>query len=126
MKRSQFKEYIKEEIRNMLREDYASKLYKLEGLLVTDTNKKTQTQVLSDIRSVPGVTTVDIEEYTPNVPKPGYMYDRITIKVDPYPYTKSGKPFTIENLQSIIDGINKIRGVVKLKVENPQLINIGI
>jgi hypothetical protein len=54
------------------------------------------------------------------------MYDRIVIKVDPYPYIKSGKPFTIENLQNIIDGINKIRGVVKLKVENPQLINIGI
>jgi hypothetical protein len=126
MLKSTFKNFIKEEIRNILREDYASKLYKLEGLLVTDTNKKTQTQVLSDIRSIPGVTTIDIEEYTPNISKPGYMYDRATIKVDPYPYIKDGKSFTIENLQNVIDNINSIRGVVKFKVENPQLLNIGI
>jgi len=126
MLKSTFKNFIKEEIRNMLREDYASKLYKVEGLLITDTKKKTQTQVLSDIRSIPGVTTIDIEEYTPKVPKPGYIYDRATIKVDPYPYIKGGKPFTVENLQNVIDNINKIRGVVKFKAENPQLINIGI
>jgi hypothetical protein len=126
MLKSTFKNFIKEEIRNILREDYASKLYKLEGLLVTDTNKKTQTQILSDIRSVPGVTTIDIEEYIPNISKPGYMYDRAIIKVDPYPYTKNGKSFTIENLQNIIDNINSIKGVIKFKVENPQLLNIGI
>jgi len=126
MLKSTFKNFIKEEIRNILREDYASKLYKLEGLLVTDTNKKTQTQILSDIRSVPGVTTIDIEEYTPNISKPGYMYDRTIIKIDPYPYTKNGKSFTIENLQNVIDNINSIRGVIKFKVENPQLLNIGI
>ena len=40
--KSEFKKYIKEEIRKTLREDYAEKLYKIEGLLVTDNNKKTQ------------------------------------------------------------------------------------
>ena len=124
--KSTLKNFIKEEIRNILREDYASKLYKIEGLLVTDTRKKTQTQVFSDIRSIPGVTTMDTEDYTPNISKPGYMYDRVTLKVDPYPYIKGGKPFTIENMNDIINNINKIKGVVKFKVENPQLINIGI
>ena len=109
MLKSELKNIIKEEIRKALREDYASKLYKIEGLLVTDTNKKTQTQAFSDIRSIPGVTTMDAKEYTPRVPKPGYMYDRVTIKVDPYPYIKSGKPFTIENLHDVINNINNYR-----------------
>lgn len=125
MRKSTFKNFIKEEIRNILREDYASKLYKVEGLLVTDTRKKTQTQIFSDIRSITGVTTMDTQEYTPRLPKKGYAYDRVTLKIDPYPYIKHGK-FDIETLNQIIANINKIKGVVKLKVENPQLINVGI
>ena len=125
MTRSEFSKYIKEEIRRTLREDYAEKLYKIEGLLVTDTNKKTQTQTLSDIRSITGVTTIDAKEYTPRLPKKGYMYDRVTVKIDPYPYVKHGK-FDIDTIKQIIDNINKIKGVVKFVVEDPQLINIGI
>ena len=125
MTHSEFSKYIKEEIRRTLREDYAEKLYKIEGLLVTDTNKKTQTQTLSDIRSITGVTTIDAKEYTPRLPKKGYMYDRVTVKIDPYPYVKHGK-FDIDTIKQIIDNINKIKGVVKFVVEDPQLINIGI
>jgi hypothetical protein len=123
--KSEFKKYIKEEIRKTLREDSASKLYKIEGLLVTNLRKKTQTQIFSDIRSITGITTMDTEEYTPNLPRPGYKYDRITIKVDPYPYTKFGK-FDIDTINQIISNVNKIRGVVKFVVKDPQLINIGI
>ena len=115
---------IREEIRKALREDSAEKLYKIEGLLVTDFAKKTQTQVFSDIRSITGVTTMDTEEYTPNLPKEGYSYNRVTIKIDPYPYLKNGQ-FTIETIKMIINNINNIKGVVKFKAE-PQLINIGI
>ena len=125
MTRSEFKKYIKEEIRRTLREDYAEKLYKIEGLLVTDSNKKTQTQTFSDIRSITGVTTMDAEEYTPRLPKEGYMYNRVTLKVDPYPYVKNGK-FDIDTIKQIITNINAIKGVVKFVVEDPQLINIGI
>jgi len=125
MTRSEFSRYIKEEIRRTLREDYAEKLYKIEGLLVTDSNKKTQTQTFSDIRSITGITTMDAEEYTPRLPKEGYMYNRVTLKVDPYPYVKNGK-FDIDTLKQIIVNINAIKGVVKFVVEDPQLINIGI
>ena len=68
---------------------------------------------------------MDAEEYIPRVPNPNYMYDKVTIKVDPYPYIKHGK-FDADTLNMIISNINKIKGVVKFKVENPQLINIGI
>ena len=125
MLKSTFKNFIKEEIRKTLREDSAAKLYKIEGLLVTNLKKKTQTQIFSDIRSITGVTTMDTEEYTPNIPKPGYKYDRVVIKIDPYPYVKHGK-FDISTLNQIITNINKIRGVVKFVVKDPQLINIGI
>ena len=125
MTRSEFSKYIKEEIRKTLREDYAEKLYKIEGLLVTDTNKKTQTQIFSDIRSITGVTTMDAKEYISRVPKKGYGYDRVTVKIDPYPYVKHGK-FDIDTVKQIITNINNIKGVVKFVVEDPQLINIGI
>lgn len=125
MTHKELKNIIKEEIRNILHEDLASKLYKVEGLLVCNTKIKTQTQIFSDIRSITGVTTMDTEEYTPKMPKPGYKYDRITLKIDPYPYTKNGT-FTIDSLNQIISNIGKIRGIIKFKVDNPQLINIGI
>ena len=124
--KNQFTEFIKEEIRKTLREDYATKLYKIEGLLVTDTYKKTQTQILSDIRSITGITTIDSKDYNARLPKPGYQYDILTVKIDPYPYTKKGGKFDIDTINQIINNIKNIRGVIRFKVDNPQLINIGI
>jgi hypothetical protein len=124
MKLLELKKLIQEELR-IVREDSATKVYKVEGLLVTDSKKKTQGQILSDIRSITGVTTVDIQEYTPYAPKKGYIYDKLTIKVDPYPFLKTGK-FDIETIKQIIANIGAIRGVVKFRVDEPQLINVGI
>jgi transcriptional regulator of aromatic amino acid metabolism len=119
------KNIIKEEIRKILREGSEEKLYKIEGLLVSDNDKKTQSQLISDIRAITGVTTVDTEEYTPRLPKKGRSYNKLGVKIDPYPYLKNGT-FDIETLQMIIDNINRIKGVVKFRVDNPQLINVGI
>jgi hypothetical protein len=119
------KNIIREELRKVLYEGSEEKLYKVEGLLVTDNNKKTQSQVLSDIRSITGVTTVDAQEYTPRLPKPGRSYNKLTVKVDPYPYLKNGD-FDIETIKTVIDNIGRIKGVVKFRVDNPQMINIGI
>jgi hypothetical protein len=68
---------------------------------------------------------MDARDYVPRLPKKGYMYDRVTIKVDPYPYVKNGK-FDLDTVKQIITNINAIKGVVKFVVEEPQLINIGI
>jgi len=125
VKLPELRQLIQEELRKV-REGSASKLYKIEGYLVTSTDKKTQSQILSDIRSVPGVTTVDVEEYIPRLPKKGREYDRLTIKVDPFPYIKDGDQFTIDTINQVISSINSIKGVVKFKVKDPQLINIGI
>ena len=127
MTHSEFKKYIKEEIRKILREDMASKLYKIEGLLITNPKDKSQRQILSDIRAITGVTTIDAIDYTPNLPTPGYDYDILTVKIDPYPYIKDKDGKFDENIiNKIIEDINKIRGVIRFKVTNPELKNIGI
>ena len=126
MTRQEFQILIKEEIRKILRENSAAKLYKIEGKLVTNTAIKTQTQILSDIRSITGVTTVDTSEYTPALSKPRHQYDVLTVKIDPYPYLKSSGEFTEQTLQQIINSIKKIKGVVAFKSDDPQLVNIGI
>ena len=125
MKLPELKQLIQEELRKV-HEGSASKLYKVEGYLITDTSKKTQSQILSDIRSVPGITTVDVTEYVPRLPKKGREYDKLTVKVDPFPYIKGGDQFTVDTINQVIASINSIKGVVKFKVKDPQLINIGI
>jgi hypothetical protein len=120
-----FKKLIKKEIRNILSEGSEEKLYKVEGLLVTDNNIKTQSQLLSDVRAITGITTVDANEYTPRLPKEGRSYNKLSIKIDPYPYLKNGK-FDIETINQVINNVNNIKGVVKFKVDNPQMINVGI
>lgn len=125
MTRKEFRDLIKEEIRGILRESSASRLYKIEGKLITDTSLKTQTQILSDIRSITGVTTIDAKEYTPASARPEYQYDILTVKIDPYPYLRADGEFTEDALVQIIDNIKKIKGVVAFKAE-PKLINIGI
>ena len=126
MKISKLKKIIKEELQNVVNEDLASKLYKIEGLLVSNNDIKFQKEILSDIRSITGVTTVDTKEYIPNMPKPNYSYDRLTVKVDPYPYVRNVGKFDLDTIKLVIDNINKIRGIVKFKVETPQLTNIGV
>lgn len=122
------KKLIREEVIKILREGSEEKLYKIEGLLVTDNKEKTQSQLLSDIRAITGVTTVDAQEYEPRLPKEGRSYNRLTIKIDPYPYLKNLKTakFDMDTLNQIITNVNNIKGVVKYKVANPQLVNIGI
>ena len=115
----------KGKVKRILNENSAEKLYKVEGLLVSNNDIKWQKELLSDIRSITGVTTIDAKEYTPRIPKENYSYDRVTVKIDPYPYLKYGK-FDIDTIKQVIQNINDIKGVVKFKVENPQMINIGL
>ena len=63
MKHSHLIKIIKEEITSILRE--SSTQYKTEGLLTTDTTSRAQKDILSDIRSLPGVTIVSSRDYNP-------------------------------------------------------------
>mgnify|MGYP001580822329 CR=1 FL=1 len=126
MKQSELRKLIQEELKKVLSEDSASKLYEIKGILVSNTNIKWQKEILSDVRAVTGVTTVDAKEYTPRLPKKGYTYDILTVKVDPHPFLENGGKFDLETIKQVIENINKIRGIVKFRVDEPQLRNIGI
>jgi hypothetical protein len=122
---NKIRNYVRKEIIKVLSESNISKLYKISGLLITTNDIKTQSQILSDIRSITGVTTVDSKEYHSEKPTPNRLYNVLTVKVDPYPYLQKGE-FDIQTMEKIIQNINNIKGVVKYKVENSQLVNIGI
>ena len=61
MKRSCLLQIIKEEIQNIIKEE--STQYNVEGLLLTNTEERPQKDILSDIRSLPGITIVTPKDY---------------------------------------------------------------
>ena len=69
----------KGKIKRMLSENSAEKLYKVEGLLVTNNDLLFQKEIISDIRAITGITTVDAREYIPNLPKKENSYNKISI-----------------------------------------------
>jgi len=117
VKRSHLIEIIKEEIQRVISEE--STQYKFEGLLQTDTVKRPQKDILSDIRALPGITIVSSKDYdlsgeTSAFSNPNY-YSILKIKVDPHPFM-SGGGFKDETLQTMLSDIRKIDGVKNFKL----------
>jgi hypothetical protein len=122
MKRSRLVEIIKEELQLILKEE--STQYIFEGLLRTDTSVETgrpQKDILSDIRSLPGVTIVSAKDYPMQGQEvfafnnPNY-YSVIKVKVDPHPYPSG---FQDEDLQQLLRDVRAIEGVKDFKLNKP-------
>jgi hypothetical protein len=118
MESSKLKKIIKEEIIKILSEEYVDK-FKVKGILITNTVTRPQQEILSDIRSLTGVTivsTVDLDgEYSQNNDNLKVI---LNLKIDGYPFIKQGG-FSREKIQSIVTDIKKIEGV-KSFIVNPQ------
>jgi len=117
VKRSYLIQIIREEIQRVISEE--STQYKFEGLLQTDTVKRPQKDILSDIRALPGITIVSSKDYdlsgeTSAFSNPNY-YSILKIKVDPHPFMKGGG-FKDETLQTMLSDIRKIDGVKNFKL----------
>jgi len=88
-------------------------LYQIRGILTTNTQKRTQGDILSDMRSIPGVTIVTPKDYhggdTP-IDNTRYTVE-LSIKIDPHPFPTFGK----DQIKGIIDQIKKVDGVVIYK-----------
>lgn len=116
------KHIIREELSKQLNEEYTDK-YKIKGILITDTVKRPQQEILSDIRSLTGVTivsTVDIDkEYSQNNPNLRVI---LNLKIDGYPYIKQGG-FNREKIDDIIASVKKIEAV-KSFIVNPKNIQV--
>jgi hypothetical protein len=116
VKKSELIQIIKEELSNILNEE--STQYNVEGLLQTDTTSRPQKDILSDIRSLPGITIVSTKDYELQGPEVlafnnSNYYTILRIKIDPHPYPTG---FKNEDLQNLFDEIRAIEGVRNFKL----------
>ena len=119
MRKSDIKRIIKEEIIR-INEEYQDK-YKMVGELITNLEVRPQKEILSDIRSITGVTVASEKELLPyNEQDKTRFRAMLTIKVDGYPFIKSGG-FSRDKMEDIARQIVKVEGVVTYRV-NPDTI----
>jgi hypothetical protein len=109
---------IKEELTKVLNEEYVDK-FKVKGILITDTTKRPQQEILSDIRALTGVTivsTIDVDgEYSQNNENLRVI---LNVKIDGYPFIRQGG-FSRDKINDIILNIKKVDGV-KSYLVNPK------
>lgn len=114
------KNILKEYIRLSLTEN-ESQILRLEGTLVSDTTERTQADILSDIRSITGVTIVSSQDITPDdtAYNNEFYNSHIKIKIDPHPFIGKGG-LGKEQLKHVIIDIKNIKGVRNFKLtKNP-------
>ena len=113
---------IKEELNKVLNEEYVDK-FKVKGILVTDTTKRPQQEILSDIRALTGVTivsTVDLDgEYSQNNDNLRVI---MNLKIDGYPFMRHGG-FSRDKVKDIISSVKRVEGV-KTFIVNPKNITV--
>ena len=118
MNKSDLKQLIQEELKNVLKEEYQDQ-YKVEGRLITNIKGRPQKEILSDIRAIAGVTVVstrELQDY--NDQSFGQFTTILNIKIDGYPYIKTGG-FSRETIVKIADEIRKVPNVITFKY-NPE------
>lgn len=122
MKLENLRHIIKEELSKALNEEYVDK-FKVRGILITNTTLRPQQEILSDIRSLTGVTIVSTkemdEEYSQNNDNLRVI---LNLKIDGYPFIKSGG-FSREKVMDIIKSVKRVEGV-KSFIVNPQNITV--
>ena len=118
MKLDGLRHIIREELSKVLNEEYVDK-FKIKGILITNTVTRPQQEILSDIRSLTGVTIVSTQdmddEYSQNNENLRVI---LNVKIDGYPFVKSGG-FSREKIDAIIASIKRVEGV-KSFIVNPQ------
>jgi len=118
MKINNLRSLIQEELKKTLNEEYVDK-YKVKGIIITDTTIRPQQEILSDIRSLTGVTivsTVDLDGVYSQ--ENDNLKVILNLKIDGYPFIRHGG-FSREKIQDIINSIKRVEGVKSFTV-NPQ------
>tara|TARA_R110000822_G_scaffold45541_4_gene121761 strand:+ start:1391 stop:1762 length:372 start_codon:yes stop_codon:yes gene_type:complete len=114
MNSKDLKNIIREELKQALTEKYQDQ-YKMKGVLVTNIQTRPQNEILSDIRSITGVTvvsTTEIENYSEQ--NFNTFTTILNIKIDGYPFIKSGG-FSRDKIGDIVKNIQNIPDVVSFK-----------
>ena len=99
----------------------SSQTYQLEGIMSINTERQFQAEVLSDIRSIPGITTAgfhpyekDGENYQAVIDNTNYKGD-LKIKIDTFPFKNFDKKATFKEI------INTIRSIPAVNFFRPKL-----
>lgn len=102
---------------DILKEEPNPIVYRLKGVLVTNTEDRGQTDILSDIRSLAGITIVSSKDLRPDaeVTRNPFFYTELSIKIDPHPYLGKGG-FGKATLEELIKDIKRIQGVRNFKL----------
>jgi hypothetical protein len=103
---------VRKSKKNINEIDYDS-IFRTEAYLKTKLTDRDQGDILSDIRSLPGVTIVGSKE-VPN--RPSREESILSIKVDPYPFTKMDDVSAPEAVDYISSEIRKINGVERFQI----------
>ena len=92
--------------------DYDS-IFRVEGYLLTDLTNRSQGDILSDIRSLPGITIVGSRDMKNN---PSKERSIVSLKIDPYPFTTMDDVPAVESVDYVTNEIRKISGVKKFNI----------
>jgi hypothetical protein len=112
MKLNELRELIRREIPNILNEGDALQ-YKVKGILITDTTKRPQQDILSNVRALTGVTIVSSTEvegqdYAQNNPNLRVI---LNLKIDGYPFSKHGGFSKDVIINKVIPAVRRVEGV---------------
>ena len=102
----------------ILQEIGFEKVYHTRGLLVTNPQERGLGNILSDIRSLLGVTTVRVEELPNQNDKEDGYKSILNIKIDPYPFIKSDQFTNAQSEETVAfvrDQIQRIEGVKSIR-----------
>ena len=92
--------------------DYDS-IFRVEGYLLTNLANRSQGDILSDIRSLPGITIVGSRDMKNN---PSKERSIVSLKIDPYPFTTMDDVSATESVDYVTNEIRKISGVRKFNI----------
>jgi hypothetical protein len=112
MKLNELRELIRREIPNILNEGDALQ-YKVKGVLITDTTKRPQQDILSNIRALTGVTIVSSTEiegqdYAQNNPNLRVI---LNLKIDGYPFSRHGGFSKDVVIDKVIPSVRRVEAV---------------
>jgi hypothetical protein len=91
-------------LKKLLNESDFEKIFHITGVLTVDDQMRNQKDILSDVRSLPGITVVRNVEMEQDVTS-RYFRSTIECKIDPYPYIKQNKFESIATIDNIIQQI---------------------
>ena len=100
---------------DLIKEILTDKIYETKGTLMADTTKRGLADILSDIRSIEGITVVRVtNNRQPSAEKlKKYIVD-ISVKIDPSPF----ESFGVDTVKLIQQEINNVPGVRKAIFED--------